>query len=208
MTEDTRGHGRDTIELPAPRMEGKMPVEAALAARRSIRRYRNDPLTLEETSQLLWSVQGITSPEGYRTAPSAGPCFPLETYLVTGTVDGLAPGMYRYHPRGHRIELLFEGDIRDQLVAAAQGQRFIARAPVSLVFSACYERTTKRYGERGIRYVHMDVGHAGENLHIQAAAMGLGTVVVGAFTDAEVKRVLRLPAGEDPLYIMPVGRVE
>jgi SagB-type dehydrogenase family enzyme len=194
------------VKLPQPAFEGPVAVEAALRRRRSVRLYANEPLSLETASQLLWSVQGLTTPDGMRTAPSAGPCYPLETYLVAGNVAGLPAGVYKYRPRGHELARLFDGDVRASLSAAALGQRFIEEAPLSIVLSAVYERTTKRYGERGIRYVHMDAGHAGENLHLQAIPLGLGTVMVGAFQDDVVHRVLRLPAEEHPLYIMPVGR--
>jgi SagB-type dehydrogenase family enzyme len=194
------------ITLPPPSLRSPVSIEEALLNRRSVRSYRGDPLTLEQTAQLLWAVQGITSPNGFRTAPSAGPCYPLETYVAAGAVTSLPPGVYRYQARGHRLEHYFAGDVRRDLAAATLGQEFLQAAPMAIVFSARPDRTTRRYGERGNRYVYMDVGHAGENLHLQAVSLGLGTVVVGAFKDDEVKRVMRLPAEEHPLYIMPVGR--
>lgn len=118
----------------------------------------------------------------------------------------MSPGIYRYLVARHALELEVEGDVRAALARAALDQDFIAEAPASIVMSAVYERTTRRYGRRGYRYVHMDVGHAGENVHLQAVALGFGTVVVGAFDDEEVKRALRLPEEQHPLYIMPIGR--
>lgn len=205
MSDATQKKDRGRIQLPPPVLKGTMSVEEALLERRSIRSYGGGPLALDAVGQLLWAAQGITSPLGYRTAPSAGPCFPLETYLVAGAVTALPQGVYRYEPRGHLLDLLFEGDIRADLAAATLGQAFLRHAPIAVVFSAVTERTTRKYGERGKRYVHMDVGHAGENLHLQAASLGLGTVVVGAFTDDAVARVMRLREAEHPLYIMPVG---
>lgn len=206
MSESTQNHDPRIIQLPPPVLEGPVSVEEAIQRRRSVRSYAGDPLALGAVGQLLWAAQGTTSPNGYRTAPSAGPCYPLETYLVAGAVAALAQGVYRYETRGHLLEPHFEGDIRAPLAAATLGQTFLVHAPIAIVFSAVAERTTKQYGERGKRYVHMDVGHAGQNLHLQAVSLGLGTVVIGAFKDEEVKRVLRLPAAEHPLYIMPVGR--
>jgi len=207
MADTTQNLDRGRIDLPSPVLKGRMSVEETLLERRSVRSYSGDPLTLAAVGQLLWSVQGITSPLGYRTAPSAGPCYPLETYLVAGAVTSLPQGVYRYEPRSHLLDLQFEGDVRADLAAATLGQSFLRHAPIAIVFSAVPERTTKKYGERGTRYVHMDVGHAGQNLHLQSVSLGLGTVVVGAFKDDEVTRVMRLPAAEHPLYIMPVGRM-
>jgi len=197
---------RTEIKLPSPRHESNVSVEEALLKRRSIRDYSNKPLTLQEVSQLLWAGQGITDPRGLRTAPSAGATYPLETYLVVGAVEGLDRGVYRYNPEGHKLIKVIDGDLRTELVAAALGQDWVKDAAINIVFAAVYERTTRRYGDRGIKYVHMEAGHAAQNVYLQAVALKLGTVVVGAFYDEQVKKVLSLPKGEEPLYIMPVGR--
>jgi SagB-type dehydrogenase family enzyme len=183
-----------------------MSVEEALSLRRSQRSYRPEPLSVDEVAQLLWAAQGITDPRGYRTAPSAGALYPLELYLVCGWVNGLEPAIYRYAPHDHALSLVAPGDVRDALANAALGQSMVRDAAIDLVFTAVYERTTGRYGARGHQYVHMEVGHAGQNVHLQAVALGLGTVVVGAFHDATVHRLLQLPKDETPLYIMPVSR--
>lgn len=194
------------VKLPSPKLKGKVSVEEALLKRRSVRDYRDEPLTLEEVSQVLWAAQGVTDPRGFRTAPSAGATYPLETYLVVGRVEGLAPGLYHYDPAEHRLIRLNDQDLRAELAAAALGQGWVKKAAVDIVFAAVYKRTTQRYGNRGIRYVHMEVGHAGQNVYLEAVALGLGTVVIGAFHDDRVKKVLDLPEDEHPLYIMPVGR--
>ncbi|MDW8034282.1 MAG: SagB/ThcOx family dehydrogenase [Nitrososphaerota archaeon] len=196
------------IELPAPITKGTMSVEEAILKRRSIRNYLDRPLTLQDVSQLMWAAQGITDPiRGLRAAPSAGATYPLEVYIVVGRngVSGLHEGLYLYRPGKHVLEYLLEGDLRSSLANAALGQSPIREAPVSIVITAIYERTTIRYGERGIRYVHMEVGHVGQNIYLQAVARGLGTVVIGAFEDSQVKNVLRLPENQYPLYIVPVG---
>ena len=202
-------HKRERVPLPPPRGKGPVSVEEAIAKRRSTREYSREPLSLGELSQLLWSVQGVTDPaRRLRAAPSAGATFPLEVYAVVGErgVEGLRAGVYRYDPGTHSLELVVEGDLRRGLASAALGQEWVEEAPVNIVITAIYERTTWRYGERGIRYVHMEVGHAGQNLYLQATALGLGTVAVGAFYDEEVRGVLKLPGDRRPLYIMPVGR--
>jgi len=194
------------VRLPAPDYRGDVSVEAAIHGRRSIRDFRNTPLSLQEIAQILWAAQGITEPgTGLRSAPSAGAMYPLETYLMAGSVTDLAPGLYQYQPQQHTLLKHHEGDLRADLSRAALGQPFIKQAPVSIVLSAVFERTTSRYGDRGMRYVHMDVGHSGENIYLQCVALGLGTVVVGAFRDAEVHRALELPESVQPLYIMPIG---
>ena len=198
---------KDTaIKLPEPRYDSDVSIEQSLLQRRSIRSFTGEPLTLGEVSQLLWAAQGITDPRGYRTAPSAGALYPLEVYLVAGDVENLVPGIYKYEPDGHELDLLMDGDKRSELADAALGQSSVATGALAIVFTAVYERTTFKYGERGVRYVHIEVGHAAQNLCLQATAMGLGAVTVGAFHDDEVTEVINLPSEEKPLYIIPVGR--
>ncbi len=196
-----------TIELPETRYDGDVSVEQSLLHRRSVRSYSPESLTLQEVAQLLWAAQGVTDDRGYRTAPSAGATYPLELYVAVGDVDDLSPGIYRYKPDEHVLVRTAEGDRRTQLAQAALGQHFVGEGPAVFVITAVYERTTTRYGERGVRYVHMEAGHSAQNLYLQATAMALGTVVVGAFNDAQVTEVLGLPDKEHPLYIMPVGRI-
>ncbi len=193
------------IKLPKPRRKGVLSVEEAIYRRRSVRRYRKASLTLDEVGQLLWAAQGITSPGGFRSAPSGGATYPLETYLVAGEVEGLAAGLYHYKPEPHSLTIVKEEDLRRDLARAALGQGMVEEAPITIVVSAIYQRTTGRYGKRGIRYVLMEIGHVGENVHLQAESLDLRTVMIGAFEDQEVKRVLGLKE-EEPLYLMPVGR--
>jgi SagB-type dehydrogenase family enzyme len=197
----------DVIELPAPIHKSDTSVEQTLLQRRSVREYAQQPLTLAEVSQMLWAAQGVTDPEGKRTAPSAGALYPLEVYLLAGEVEGLSQGIYRYLPDEHSLIITVQADRRSALSQAALDQESVAQAPAVIVLSGVYERTTVKYGERGIRYVHMEVGSAAQNVYLQSAAMGLGTVFIGAFHDEEVKQVLSLSAEERPLCIMPVGRL-
>ena len=197
----------DIIILPEPRDSCEISVEEALLERRSVRNYKDEALTLAEVSQLLWAAQGITHPGGYRTAPSAGALYPLEVYVVAGNVDGLQAGIYKYRPQRHELEKVDAGDVRAELCAAALDQEFIEDSAAVLVFAAVYERTTGKYGERGVRYVHMEVGHTAQNVYLQAVSLGLGTVVVGAFDDDEVEKLLQMQDDERAVCIMPVGRV-
>lgn len=196
------------IKLPEPRYDSELSLESALRKRRSVRDYLDEPLTLAEVSQLLWAAQGITGPYGVRTAPSAGALYPLEIYLVIGRIHTLSQGIYKYQPSGHELVKITEGDQQGKLASAALGQDWIREGAVVMVFAAIYERTTQKYGQRGIRYVHMEVGHAAQNVYLQAVSLNLGTVVVGAFDDDEVRRVLNLSGREQPLCLMPIGRIK
>jgi SagB-type dehydrogenase family enzyme len=196
------------IILPEPRYDSDVSVEEAILQRRSIRDYADKPLTLPEVAQLLWAAQGITDPSGYRAAPSAGATYPLEIYAVIGNVEGVTQGIYQYEPEKHQLLKVVDGDKRQALAVAAVDQDFVAQAPLNIVITAIYERTTDRYGQRGIRYVDMEAGHAAQNVYLQAVALNLGTVVIGAFHDDQVAEILELPDDEIPLYIMPVGRIK
>jgi SagB-type dehydrogenase family enzyme len=187
------------IQLPEPSPAGGTSLAEALAQRRSVRDYSAEPLTDGELSDLLWAAQGLTSPDGKRTAPSAGALYPLETYVVT------ADGLSRYEPRGHRLEVLSDIDLRAALARVALGQEAVVSGAAVFVIAAVYERTAGKYGDRAERYVHLEAGHAAQNLLLMAAALGLGAVPIGAFDDDGVQTVLGLPDDHRPLYLIPVG---
>lgn len=191
---------QDVLSLPKPGMKGEMSLEETILKRRSIRSFTPKELSLEQISQILWATQGITEKtRGFRAAPSAGALYPLEIYLMKGD------GVFHYDIENHSLEKTSDSDVRGDVVRAAWGQSFIAQAPVSIVICAVRSRVTSKYGSRGNRYVDIEVGHAAENLHLQAVALGLGSVPIGAFTDSEVKKILGLPRNTDPIYIIPVG---
>jgi SagB-type dehydrogenase family enzyme len=196
----------DSIVLPEPRYDSDTPVEKALLERRSVRSYKEGALTLAELGQLLWAAQGITDPSGKRTAPSAGALYPLEIYTVVGEVEGLDPAIYKYRPESHALTKVIDGDRRKALARAALDQSCVSQGAVAIVITAVYERVTGKYGERGIRYVQLEAGHAAQNVCLQVVALKMGTVTIGAFDDGEVKKVLAAPDEEEPLYILPVGR--
>lgn len=194
------------LSLPHPQPDSDTSVEQALASRRSVREYKKTPLNLADVSQLLWAAQGITDPSGKRTAPSAGALYPLEIKLLARDIEGLANGLYRYVPQGHSLVRIHHEEIREALADAALNQESLREAPAVIVLSAVYDRTTGKYGERGIKYVHMEVGFAAQNIYLQAESLDLGTVFIGAFYDEQVKEVLGLDDREQPLGLMPVGR--
>jgi len=196
------------IPLPKPSLDGRTSVEKAIQQRRTLRDFEDRALPLNDLSQLLWAAQGMTdAKERKRTAPSGGALYPLDLYLATGEsgVEGVGEGLYHYWPEDHSISLLYRGDRRKEIASASLWQMWMAKAPVIFVITAEYRRTTSKYGERGIRYVLMEVGHVGQNLFLQAEALGLGAGIVGAFNDADVSKVLGSPPSHEPLLVVPVG---
>ena len=196
------------IELPAPQLDSDYSVEKAMLERRSVREYSGVALSLEEFAQLLWACQGISSPSGYRTAPSAGALYPLEVYAVVKDVDGLTSGVYHYTPGPgidtHHLERLLDGDKTRELAGAALGQGCILNAAVNIVIGAVVERTAVKYGQRAVQYVHIEAGHAAQNVCLQAQGLGIGVVTVGAFYEDRVKKVIGVNA--NPIYIICVGK--
>jgi SagB-type dehydrogenase family enzyme len=195
------------IPLPRPLKKGAASLEKCLAARRSVREYRSEPLTLAEAGQLLWAGQGLSGDHERRTAPSAGALYPLELLLIAGDVEGLEPGIYRYHPETHALRRVVSGDRRERIAAAALEQDSIRHAAATIAITAIARRTTGKYGDRGLRYMAIEVGHAAENILLQATSLGLGAVPVGAFSDSRLESLLELGSGEGPLYLIPAGRV-
>lgn len=199
---------KDIIQLPAPMYESSTSIEEALLNRRSVRDYKTESLSLSEVSQILWSAQGITdTAEGLKTAPSAGALYPLEIYLVAANVKDLNAGIYKYSPQDHTLQKISEGDKRDEISNASLKQESITSASAIVVIIAVYGRTSVKYGKRTERYVNMEVGHVGQNIYLQAVSLGLGTVMVGAFSDDALKRVLNLPDDEHPLALYPLGKI-
>ncbi len=191
------------IILPKPRYKGEVSIEETLNRRRSVREYRAGGLRFEEVSQLLWAAAGKNLYR--RTFPSAGATYPVEVYLVSGEVEALKPGVYHYIYSTHSLKKIKDQDVRRPLCKASLEQSMIEESAVSFIIAADYQRTTNYYGQRGFRYVYMEVGHIGQNLSLQAIALNIGTVMIGAFDDKRVKEILEIE--EDPLYIIPAGRI-
>jgi len=197
MAEEKRD--KEIISLPSPDTSGNLTLESAIQKRRSVRGFKDQSIGLKEIGQLLWAAQGITNKSRYRSAPSAGALYPLEVYVVK------KDGFFHYIPEGHKLKRLSDNDLRPALQSAALFQSSVAKAAIDIVICAVYERVTSKYGKRGIRYTDIEVGHAAQNIHLQAVALGLGSVPIGAFDDDSVTRVLSLPKDRVPLYIIPVG---
>ncbi|MBN3033286.1 MAG: SagB/ThcOx family dehydrogenase [Candidatus Saganbacteria bacterium] len=189
-----------TINLPEPKLLGKMTVEEALFRRRSERSFLPNELTLDQLSQLLWAAQGITEKTwGFRAAPSSGSLYPLTIYLAK------SDGVFRYVPDGHKLVQTGDQDVRSSLTRAALGQDFISQAPAVFVIAGNFRIVETRYGQRSYRYLNMEIGHVAENIELQAVALGLVSVPVGSFWDNVVAKTLGLPETQDPFYIVPVG---
>ena len=204
MAGSLAGSGADkpaTINLPKPKLTGQMSLEQAVSQRRSVREFAKDPLTPEQLGQLCWAAQGVTDARrGLRAAPSAGALYPLEIYLVT------PDGLYHYEPNGHKLDRLDTKDLRTPLYRAALEQAWIAGAPATMVITAVVQRTAVKYGDRAPRYCLLEAGHAAQNVLLQAVALGLGAVPVGAFEDKRVGKLLRLPSDQNVFYLVPIGR--
>ncbi len=194
--------------LPKPVVDGHVAVERAIKNRRTVRSFSSRSLDLGQLSQLLWAAQGITEPGGFkRAAPSGGALYPMDVYAVVGSggVEGLEAGVYHYEPQGHRLTPMASGDRRNDVAVAALFQTWMACAPVNLVITAEYERITCKYGDRGVRYAMIEAGHIGQNIFLQALAIGLVVGIVGAFRDQELIQVLNITESHEPLLIMPAG---
>jgi len=208
--QEERAHtsvSKEIVTLPQPALDSDFSIEKALQSRRSVRIYKDEPLNLQTVSQILWSAQGITQEErGYRTAPSAGARFPLEVYVAIGNVEGISSGLYHYVPQEHHLVKIHQNDLRTELSAAALRQASVRNGAFVVIIAAVFERLTDRYGDRGVRYTHMEVGHASQNIHLQVESLGLGTVIIGSFDDEQMKKILNLPENQIPLYLMPIGK--
>lgn len=188
------------IILPEPQLTGGASLVETLAKRRSHREFSSKALSIEQIGQLLWAAQGVTEKQmGLRSAPSAGALYPLELYLV------IEQGVYIYDSGLHRLQRVMTGDRRLALQKAALAQQAISAAPAVFIFTAVYKRSAVKYGQRASRYVRLETGHACQNLLLQATALGLGGVSIGAFNDGGVIDVLGFKNNRRPLYLVPVG---
>ena len=210
---------KEKIPLPAPRIDSNHSIEKALLNRRSIRDFSNEALSREEISQLLWACQGISKVETlrrsgkeqqmhYRTAPSAGALYPLEIYVLVKRVKGLKPGLYHYLPGTgmdkHCLKQVQKGDFSKEFPDAALGQGVIEKAAANIIITGVIERTAVKYGSRARHYVLIEVGHAAQNLCLQAESLDVGVVTVGGFHDDKVREFIGHEV--EPLYILSVGK--
>jgi len=202
-------HDAETIVLPAADINSSMSVKQAISERRSVRSFKNEPLSMQELSQLLWSAQGITDKgKGLRAAPSAGALYPCELYIVVGNVTGLQAGVYKYVIGKHELTKIHDGDKRSELAASSLSQTWIATAPATIVIVGIIERISRKYGKaRAPQYVHIEVGAIAENVYLQGRALGIGTTFVGAFDDNNLKNLLGAATDEEPFAVLPLGKI-
>jgi len=196
------------VKLPSPVFEG-MSVEKAIRERRSERSFTNRSMSLEQLAQILFSAYGITSSSSgydFRAAPSGGALYPIEVYVIANNVESLANGFYHFQISDSSLELIKEGDFSKNIHRAANRQDAVGSSPITLVFTARFDRMTAKYADRGYRYIYIEVGAICENVYLQAVSLGLGTVAVGAFNDDAVNELLEIDGlSEATLLLMPVG---
>ena len=196
------------MKLPLPSAKGTVSVEQAINQRRTVRKFASRPLDVHQLSQLVWSAQGITEKNGFKRAtPSAGALYPMDIYVVVGhnSVAQMEAGVYQYDPKGHMLSLVVKSDLRELVARAALSQMWIARAPLSVVITAEFKRITVKYKKRGVIYAVIEAGHMGQNLFLQAEALGLKAGIVGAFHEKELIEAIRIPPSHEPLLVMPIG---
>ncbi|MFZ5994051.1 MAG: SagB/ThcOx family dehydrogenase [Thermodesulfobacteriota bacterium] len=195
------------VPLPRPSFTGKKSMEEVIKARRTIRHFKARALNLEQLSQILWAAYGLTANDPYKSVPSAGALYPLDIWVAVGKngVEGLEAGAYHYIPKAHRLTRVKAGEVRDDISRASLYQGWMAEAPIIFIITGEYERCTRKYGEKGIPYTYIEAGHAGQNIFLQAGALGLGAGIVGAFNNDVIRQVLGISRNYDPILIMPVG---
>ena len=202
--------GAEVVELPRNWHEQGMDFLSILQQRRSLRSFVDEPMSLADLALLLWASQGITGRAGpyfFRTAPSAGALYPMETYLAIQRVEGVDPGIYHFDVQGFRLERLAAVLPGRPLAEACLGQSFMALAPVNFIWTAIFRRNMAKYGHRGMRYILLDAGHICQNLLLAAGFLGMGGCPVAAFFDDEVNALLGVDGQEEStLYLASVGR--
>ena len=194
---------QEIISLPEPRLSSDVSIEEAMYNRRSIRDFTDEHLSLEELSQLIFASQGITD-GSHRTVPSAGALYPIEIYVLVDNVQNISPGFYHYVPDTHSLQYVSSSSIKAEMPAIAYHQSWMEDSAADIVIAADYSRTEKKYGRMAEKYVHMEVGHAAQNVYLQAYALGLGTTIVAGFENAKMKKLMGIEYM--PLAIMPVGK--
>lgn len=201
----------ETIKLPEPERRGGTPIWDCLRERRSIRDYKNLPVSLKELSQILWGSYGVTAREwGYhlKTAPSAGALYPIEIYVASFNVDGLKKGIYHFNPKEMTLRGIFEGDFSREITHACLSQDFILSSAFTLILTAIPSRTIGRYRERGVRYILMDLGCIIQNIYLSLTALKMGGCVIGAFSDSAMNKIMNLnPEKELVLALFSAGKV-
>ena len=219
MKPRTTHHEHPSAPVPAARREApaarvSLPPPAPLAMslrdslerRRSCREYAQTPLRLDELAALLWAAQGVTSPAGLRTAPSAGAIYPVKSYVLTFRVEGLPAGFHSFDPDQRTLTLLAKGDKQKRMAKVCGDQQCIEQCAAGLLLTAWYGRLRKEYGDAAEPLALLEAGHIGQNWHLAATALGLGSVSIGKIDAAALKLLLPIPEDEHPLYLLIAGR--
>ncbi len=197
----------DVVDLPQPVYTGRMAVAYALKVRRTVRSFAPKPLGLKQLGQILWAGYGVTANPFFKTVPSAGATYPLDLYVVAGQggVKDLAAGVYLYRPARHDLKRVKTGDFRADVARRAWFQSWMAAAPVLIVITGEYGRTTWKYTVRGRMYVHVEAGCAAQSIFLMVQDLGLAAGIVGAIRVSAIRDRLGLPDNHEPLLVMPVG---
>lgn len=193
--------------LPAAALGAEVTLRRTLEARRSTRDFSTSPLRLDQLAALLWAAQGITSPGGLRTAPSAGAIYPLRSYFLSFRVQGLAAGFYGYDVEARSLTMLAAGNKQAHLVKACSDQQCVQECAGALLLTAWYGRVRREFGALAEKLVAIEAGHIGQNWHLQASALALGSLSLGNFDATALKMLLPIPQDEEPIYLLLAGRV-
>ena len=197
------------IELEGPPKDEEPLLWTTIAKRRSIRNFKDEPLSKQDLSRLLWATQGITKKEvdfEFRACPSAGALYPVETYLVLNNTESIDAGIYHYSIPNHSLEQLQKGDYRLKIAQAALDQDMAYAANAVFVWTALFGRAKWKYEQRAYRYVYLDAGHIAQNLALAAVGLNLGTCQIAALYDEEVNSLLAIDGEEESvLYMSVVG---
>ncbi len=207
VSETSEQYASNVIKLPQPRTDGGISLQKALQERQAIKSFSNEPLTLEEVSQLLWAAQGITDDKGHRTTPSCLASYPLEIYLLAGNVTGLSAGVYHYSPQGHNLTAIASGNRIHELFSLSESEEdWKASAPAIFIITGVFERLNKIVGKDWSRFVYVEAGAAAENMLLEVVSLDLGSALTIKFDENKTRELLGLSGGEEPLGVLPVGR--
>ena len=199
-----------TIKLPDPEFDKDLRFWNTILNRKSIRKFKNKPLTLYQLNLLLFGMTGVTRiyPQvAFRTVPSAGGLYPIEIYPIVSIVEGLDKGIYHYNILDHSLEMIKSGDFRLEISKGCLDQKIAYDAAVDFVWTAIIERSKWKYLQRCYRYIYLDAGHIGQNFYLIAEALGLGACTIGAIYDDEINKLLEIDGiKETAIYVGVIGK--
>ena len=198
---------KKVTNLPEPNLQSNFSLEQALKQRRSRRDFSDNPISLNQLSQVLWAAYGITKEPIYKTAPSAGAIYPMTIYVSTCKVKNMENGFYRYIPETHSLKLIDDNNYKKIIYKLGYRQNCLKNPAFTILMAANFNKIENRYGNKAKRYTFMEAGHISQNIYLQVESLGLGTVAVGAFNEASMNKNLPVKAEENIIYIMPIGNL-